>query len=198
MTRFPTSIAARRHARGAALIFVLVFLLVLTTLATAALSTNTAEERMTYAASDRNRAFAAAESALAQGEQWIEAQTTQPIAMSCASPCANAPLVWSSNTTSTADWFAFDWTGLSRDFALDYGSGHSPSTRAHATLTRVAESPRYVIEEIGPNLDGSLVVGQGAAPRRWYYRITARGTGAQSNTPSTAAAIVQSAYVKTF
>ena len=53
-------------------------------------------------------------------------------------------------------------------------------------------APRYIIEDLGPDPSGSLVVGQGVSYQIYYFQITARGFGAQSN----AQTLVQSVYAK--
>jgi len=184
---------AAHRQRGAALAFVLVFLLVLTTLALASLTDDHVEARAVYTASDYQRALQAADSAAAEGERWLDAQAARPTAVTCALPCPDAPLVWAAGTPAPEDGAGFDWTLNALDFSLDY-SGSVPQPRTDAQLLRVYQSPRYVIEEIGPGLDGSLVLGQSPPSQRWFYRITAQGTGAQPGTTAT----VESVYVRRY
>jgi len=188
--------AVKARMRGFALVGALTFLLVLTVLGVAMLSTNLSQEKMTYAVSDYNRAFQAADSAVIAGENWLNSLSAQPTPMqSCGTGCTvtlwqlDYPL---QTYTTTGSWANFDWS-LARDFGYDYselGVG-TARTDTDAKLLRT-NSPLYVIEEVGPDRQSSLALGQGREVRRYYYRITARGRGYGGY------AFAQSTYVKTY
>lgn len=186
--------------RGIALVVSLIFLLSLTLLGIAALSTTASDEKMNYAVADYTRAFQASESALQQGEDWLSQQPVIPIA--CQSSCGSSSLVWLLTSTpmfGTTDLLTSSWWGNN---ALSYSNSYSqdgsaPTARSggsYAGLTRVAASPQYVIEQIGSDPTSSLVIGQEPTYKRWYFRISARGTGSRTQT----AALSQSVYVHGF
>lgn len=69
-----TTLSARAHQSGAALIIVVLLLLIMTLLGLASLRATLLEERMAGAMVDRNLAFQAAESALRAGEAFVDSQ----------------------------------------------------------------------------------------------------------------------------
>ncbi len=165
----------QNRQKGMVLITGLIFLLVLTILGISAMSSTSVVEKMTQNFRDASTAFEAAESALGDGENWVQNQGSQPIPVtSCSSnPCQ----VWAYNNfgsfwTQPDSW----WTTN----AVPYSS----------TISGVALQPTYVIEQftfvpyqLSPDAQSK---GQGY----YYYRITARGTGATDSAHS----IVQSIF----
>lgn len=204
MTLHPlSSPPARRRASGIALVTALIFMLAMTVLGIAVFTSNTSEEKLSYAAGDYNRAFQAADSAISDGENWLDAQSGQPVAQqSCDMSCATANSVWATEPSEqVSNWFTFDWAHEARAYGYDYtASGASP--RSGVALTRVGTAPSYVIEELGADRSSSITSGQGSHYNRWFYRITARGTGAQTdssnNSKTQSSAVVQSVYARNF
>jgi len=188
------------RSRGIALASVLIILMVLTLIGVTAFSLNTSEQKAVVANNDYHRAFQAADSAVAEGELWLEQQTSQPLAaVGCSNPsvaCGGEILVWSGTPTSPInDWFGFDWLDNGLDYCSNYDQTSAPTHRTHnCDLARIGQTPRYVVEELGPELDGSIVVGQDQTPHRWYYRVTGQGTGTEPRMTSMA----QSVYVKVY
>lgn len=189
---------SKPRSRGFALVGALTFLLILTILGVAMLSTNMSQEKMTYAVADYNRAFQAADSAVVQGESWLNSLSAQPTAMqSCGSSCTVT--VWQldyplQTYTTTGSWADFNW-GLARDFSKQYDALGAATDRTDTDVNPVmlrTQTPLYVIEEVGPDRQSSLALGQGRTVRRYYYRITARGHGYGGY------AYAQSSYVKTY
>ena len=70
---------ARTRQNGAVLIFCLVFLAILTALGITGMESTILEERMSGNMRDFNLAFQAAESALKNGEGWLDGQINLPI-----------------------------------------------------------------------------------------------------------------------
>lgn len=191
----------RRHQNGAALVIALVFLIALTLLGLAATGGNTLQQKMAYSVGESNLAFQSAESALIAGELWLDQRTTQP-APDCVSPCGDTTSIWPArppagnpevNLTNLRNptW----WTNQGRQFGVTYTDGASPVAIPGQVLPRVDDTPRYVIEELGKDPSGSLVVGGPKVFTLWYYQITGRGTGVLPGGPHL---MVQSVYSKGF
>jgi len=193
-----------RRSSGFALISALVFLLVLTLLGVATLSSNVLQEKMTYATGDYSRAFTSADSAIVEAESWLAQQTVLPVEMqSCSSGCT--PMVWQKDyplqhySLGTGSWPAFQWSSYARSFVYDYSATGDATPRTASTsnptdpkLLRTSSPPMYVIEELGRDRTSSLNSGQGRQSRRYYYRITAHGAGIASSAYS------QSVFVQSF
>lgn len=165
---------------GAALIFSLILLLVLTMLGLTSMRNATLEEKMAYNMRDLNLAFEAAESGLREAESWINRQNSeanistqnfvyQPGELP---DLSNQPHSW---------WINGDNTGSYDD--ID----------ASTTLEEVNEPPRLVIEHRAFVPD-SLVVGFKPPTGKNIYRATARGTGATD----TAQSITQNTFARRF
>lgn len=161
------------NQHGMAIIMALVFLLVLTVLGITATNTTILTEKMSQNMRDMTSAFQAGESALGDGEGWLENQTAVP------STCSAAPCnVWMVNTPGSSYQQPTSWWQT---------NGRAFST----TIPGLAVQPRYIIEQysfvpydLSPN---TLATGKGY----FYYRVTARGIGGTTN----AIANVQSIYV---
>ena len=165
----------RRHERGAALIIALLLLLLMTVLGVSAMRTSTLQERMAGNVRDSNLAFQAAEAGLRSGEAMLDAASIPPFTGS--SGLLDVP---KDAAGQAAYWNAFDWAGNSRV----------------VTVTGVATSPQYVIEDMSSVgaascSDCSVVLGQAYADTG-FYRITARAVGGSTD----AVAILQTTYFR--
>lgn len=154
----------KRRQTGMALITGLIFMVVLTLLALAAMRTTTLEERMSGNARDRDLAFQAAEAALREGEQVLQGATlpTFAVGTSYTPRIAAGTLTtyWQSTHPWTTESVAIDW---------------QPDGTSAA--------PRFVIEEMGATAGGGGGgLGFGALPDSGVYRVTARGVGSSANT----------------
>ncbi len=161
---------------GMVIIVGLIFLMILTLIGISAMNSTALSEKLTQNLRDSTAAFEAAEASMGDGEAWLQAQVTSPLAVTActASPCN----VWATDMLGTvyqqpATW----WQANAKTFS--------------GTLYGVARQPQYIIEfhsfvpyELSPD---SLGKGQGY----YYYRVNARGTGATSN----AQVNLQSIYV---
>ena len=161
--------STRQRQTGIALITGLIFMVVLTLIAMAAMRTTMLEERMSGNAQDRDSAFQAAEAALRAGEQVLTGATLPAFA----SGTAYTPKI--AQGTLTTYWI----------------STHPWSTQSVAAWQPAGTfaAPRYVIEEVGTQAAGGGL-GIGAVASSGVYRITARGVGRSSNT----IVILQSVY----
>lgn len=168
--------------RGSALIFALVFLLVMTVIGIAGMQGTTQQEKMAGNMRNRNLAFQAAEAALRAGEKFVDPVKS---GTTCPRPAASDfngtnGLLQPQTITGSDDgafWMAWNWEDNSKP--LD------PNT-----LDKVKEQPRYVIEDISgidPLCSGCA---SGPTPTCYCYRITARGVGGTTD----AIVILQSTY----
>lgn len=152
---------------GIALITGLIFMVILTLLALAAMRTTTLEERMSGNARDRDMAFQSAESALRAGEQIVTGATLPAFAAGT----ANTPRI--ANGTLTGYWTSPTPTG--HDWMGQSVSAWQPAGTSAA--------PQYVIEEMGATAGGGGGgLGIGALSDSGVYRVTARGVGSSANT----------------
>ncbi|MGQ0618549.1 MAG: pilus assembly PilX family protein [Panacagrimonas sp.] len=197
---------SQRRQRGAALLVALIFLVLLTLIGLAAMGTNRMQQREANLASEQTLAFQYAETAAADGEKWIEAQTVQPVhGCEDEGPCTRSLSILNGGPASLAVFGALRRNTFWEQHGRLYGHyfepgkvsvpienlipprlpGQSPDVEDEQRL------PRYVIEHLGKDPTASLV--PGSSPYTlWYYRVTARGTGVQPDPP----AIVQTVYVK--
>ncbi len=214
--RHPRSLSAGFRQSGVALVVALIFLVILTLLGIAALANNTLQTRMTYGVSEANLAFQSAETALSAGENWLYSQTARPSA-GCATSAGSNPVVYTpvdscgqTAATASAIWPRpndsvstppvgrsqyFDeswWTSNGRKYGYTYKDNTTPAADGSQPIGSgtTYDTPRYVIEELGADTSGSLVVGQGRTYRIYNYQLTARAYGSQQATRS----VVQSVF----
>jgi type IV pilus assembly protein PilX len=164
MTQLPTQFS---REQGLVLVTGLIFLLILTIIGITAMNSTVLSEKMAQNLRDANSAFSASESALTDGERWVQSQTVVPtVVTSCGTPPCQ---VWAYGTLgnsfyqNSSSW----WQSNARPFSI--------------TLPGVATQPRYIIElysivpyELSPD---AYSKGSGY----YYYRVTAHGVGATSN-----------------
>lgn len=176
--------------KGAVLITALMFVVILTLIGVTAVMTTTMEERMAGNSRDRNVAFQAAEIALRDAERDIlclnaagtgSCTRTMPIsgqtgAMdTTATSCSYClPGVYLPATSGDPVWVKKNLASGSSD-SVQFGS-YTGATN----IVGVAIQPRYLIEVIRV-----LPPGESLTTKIYYYRITARGFGANANTQVT-------------
>jgi len=168
--------------RGAVLVVSLFLLVVLTLLGVTSMQGTTMETRIAINREDRAIAFMAAEAALREAEQAVQAQTSAPtpVDATCAVNCD----VWVPGALFS-DYDAY----------LDptiWADGRIP--QAAAPLVGVAAAPTYAIEFTRFIPDSLNLGGGGQASGRYFYLVTARGEGETA----TAHAVLQSALSKRF
>ena len=155
-------LTSSQYQTGMALITGLIFMVVLTLLALAAMRTTTLEEHMSGNARDRDMAFQSAEAALRAGEQVLQGASLPAFA----SGTAYTPRI-AAGTLSTYWQNTHPW--LTQSVAAWQPVGTSAA-------------PRFVIEEMGAGTctGGSLAIGP--TPGCGTFRVTARGVGRSANT----------------
>lgn len=151
-----------RYQTGVALITGLIFMVVLTLLALAAMRTTTLEERMSGNARDRDMAFQSAEAALRAGEQVLQGASLPAFAAGTAYTPRIATGTLSTYWQNTHPW-------PTQSVAAWQPAGTSAA-------------PRYVMEVMGAAAcaGGSRTFGPKAGCG--VYRVTARGVGRSANT----------------
>ncbi len=174
----------RQNQTGVVLFVCLVMLLLLTLLGVSSVQTTSLEQVMARNAVDSNLAFQATESALRDGEDFVEGLVS-----------TNAFDVGAANANGLYD---------------DAGPGNIPNSQnvnwasgigsrvADTMINGVANQPRYIVERVtvvvpqtdSLNLDN---IGQDAGSgRTQIFRVTARGEGGTTSTR----AMIQSTYGK--
>ena len=171
--------------RGIVLLLALIFLLLLTLLASGAVGQALLQERMAGAQRNAQQAAFAAEAALRGAERrlWSGAAAG---ALHCGeAPVADCHIDDPAHPNASIEAFrhasgwitegATEYRGSngSRDFTMLPGSGLDAEARRTAVLAR---NPVYLIEDLGPANAGTT-----AATGRRIYRITARATGGRPN-----------------
>jgi len=177
----------RHDQRGVALFLSLVMLLILTFLGVSSVQNTSLQERMSRNSFDSNLAFHAAESALHDGEDYIEDNINSLTTIEAAG-ANDAGLYFDVAWNVTPNWRAVDW------------SASTGSRAADTDVTGVALQPKYLVEHVKTvvsdqdrlNLDN---IGQGTGTgRTQIFRVTAYGTGGTDS----AHVLLQSTYGKKF
>ena len=161
--------------QGAALITGLIFMVVLTLLAVAAMRTTSLDEKMAGNALNQDAAFQAAEAALRQGVLAVRGgavSSTSPFAAGCTT---SAPLgLCLPSTTATPVW----------NTALPFGQttqSNAAQTYTGTALAGLANQPQYIIEllpDIPAAAGNSRGIGRSSSGgTSTPFRVTARGWG---------------------
>ncbi len=174
----------RKRQEGIVLMMSLVMLLLLTLLGVSSIQTTSLQHRMARNAADANMAFQAAESALRDGEDYIETLSALTI-FDAANGEANG-FYYEEDPGAEPNWRALNWAG---------NDGFRPGDTA---ITDVKKQPQYILEHIKTVISDADAlnlnnIGQDTGSgRTQIFRVTARGTG------GTAAAkvMIQATYGK--
>ena len=183
-----TARTPQRRQEGAILVIALLFLVLLTIIGVSSISGVTLEEKMASNLREQNVAFQAAESALRDAEIDLEGgiggtgnRDPMTIAANFASDCTTAftngvcrqpaapPGTWQTEIVTVSSW---NWTDTNKTVAYGRFTGAT-------ALTGVFRQPRYVIEYLQEKDDSSTT------PITRYFRISARGWGADQNSSVT-------------
>lgn len=156
----PTSV---RRQSGMALITGLIFLVILTLLAIAAMRTTTLEELMARNTRDRDLAFQSAEAALRAGEEELTAAVLPAFAVNT----GRTPRIIDGTRSEY-------WTGTHPWATQSVAMGWQPQN--------TSAPPRYVIELLNTGTGTGGGLGFGALTDQGVYRVTARGVGSSVNT----------------
>lgn len=158
--------------RGSALIFALVFLLLMTLIGTTAMQGTGQQEKMAGNMRDRNLAFQAAEAALRAGERLLESPAVPPTNFGAATGLLLAQ--------ADTFWMTYDW------------NNQSLTPPMASALAGLSQQPRYVIEDRTLSNPPNAGDPECATPSLRCYRITARGVGGTAD----AVVILQSTFYR--
>ena len=156
-----------RRQRGAVLIVSLVFMLILTIIASASMQSSTLQERMIGNAKDTNLAFQAAEAGLREAEAVLSQINVGPfdgtngLYLQCADPTNTATACvepsWSNDTS-------LGWQVMAAD-VIPYS----------------VKPPEYIIEElVSISSENAVLDADKPISPLIFYRVTARGYGASN------------------
>ena len=177
----------RSSQNGVALFMSLAMLLIITVLGLSSVQTTTLQERMARNARDTNLAFQSAESAIKDGEEYIE--TFASLASFDGANENDNGLYYEAAYNAASNWSQVDWD------AAEVGGGY---ILAPTVIDGVATQSKYIIEHVKGivsetdrlNLENiGQSTGAGAAQ---IFRITVYGTGGSD----TAHVMIQSTYGK--
>lgn len=164
-----------RRERGAALIFALVMLLLLTLLGITAITTSSLQEKMAGNMRDQYMAQQAGDSILLDGQAWIFNMATKPTPV--CPPAADR--IWDSSClpaaagASAANW----WMTAADAWWTANGFGSSGSVPS-GSIGVVAQDPRYVVEMI-QKVSPDAEIGKKRVDTL-YFRTTGWAVGASN------------------
>lgn len=168
--------------QGAVLIVCLLFLLVLSLSSSSSVQSNILQSRMANNYAERERALQAAEAGLLDGAAWIQGLREDQIPTPDSTGSQGVFRAGALQSSFTD--YDFPWNSI----ASEYGN----QTQA-PLLSNVAYQPRWVVEFEGAicdDMSGACREGRGRA----FYRITARGTGSNSQASAVVQAVMQKRY----
>lgn len=159
----------RPYHTGATLAVTLIILFVITLLGVSAIKITQMQEKMSSNLQDKELSFAAAETALTEGEQWVLNLASQPNAdASCSSfPCTRVVYQNFILEDQDSSW----WNANSAAYPNN--------------LQNIKTPPRYIVEFL-QFVPDTLEIGN-ASNKNFgvhYYQITARGTGSTDDSVS--------------
>ncbi|MHB1936879.1 MAG: pilus assembly PilX family protein [Acidobacteriaceae bacterium] len=179
-----------------ALFISLVFLILLTLIGLTAMSTDSLEASMANNNQDMNLAFQAAETALRDGETYVNADLTPGSGFNSACTGGSYGGLCLPSTTQTPDW---QWGG---SIAIWGNPGSrtvipitTPTIPTFAAVPGVYQQPEFIVEvlpNVPPNGGSAGVSTLYQSSTGTAYRITAVGWGAKQSTN----VMLQSIYVK--
>ncbi|MGB0467588.1 MAG: pilus assembly PilX family protein [Pontibacterium sp.] len=162
-----------KQQRGSLLIVTLLLLLIMTLIGMAGIEVTGLEEKMAASMRDRQMAFEAAETALLDGEAYLESVIIMPA-------FDNSNGLYQPKTDGTNHWD--DWAVLGSNVRTMRSQITEADDKGFGQLSVYAT---YIIEEIAATAqDDSKEAGKAVEDRR-YYRITARAQGLTSSTKVT-------------
>ena len=204
-----TRIPSRHRQSGAVLVVALLFLLIITMLGVTSMQSTTAEERMSGNARDQNNALQAAEAALR--DAWYDLNgVCSPGATSCVlrASAISGATGFGNGTATAAGTCSTDglclpngthpkytlldisnWSAAGAGAVSPISLGTYTMAAADTKFPQVSQQPQYVVEALCTPDSSSSLGGVGCP--KYYYRITARGYGGNSNTQVTLQMVVR-------
>ena len=165
-------------SQGTTLVVSLLLLLILTIIGINAIRMTHMQEKMSHNYQNKTASLQAAESALREGENWLQTLTSEPIP---SSGCSVFPCVQSlSNTIYPEEQTDAWWNSNSAAYTV-------------GALGQINTPPRYYIE-FERFVPDSPVIGRAPPGGTYFYRVNSKGTG---NTDD-AITILQTTYTRRY
>lgn len=167
-----------KNQRGIVMLIGLMFVLILTLVGTMGIKMGQFQQKMSGGMRDMELSFQSSETALRSGELWLKSLT---VASDPDSSCTPQPCITETDgsidlATQSITWWAANSAQLSA-----------------GTLSQINTQPYYRIEFVSFAPD-DVTIGYANSTGKYYYNITARGTGGTDQ----AVSVVQSTYVRRF
>lgn len=156
--------ANRNAERGAALVMSMIFLVVLTIIGMAGMDVTSLEEKMAGNMRDRNAAFQAAEAALRDGENFLNARAVLPA-------FDGTDGFYSLTTNGTKNWESVDW-----------GSSAAVISYSGPGFDELNSTAAYIVEDLAAAASSDSLEAGVAVDNKRYYRVTARAEGLSDTT----------------
>jgi type IV pilus assembly protein PilX len=163
---------AYKRQQGIVLVVSLVILVLVTLLSVSSMKNTVLQEKMTGNYKERNSAFQAAEAGLRGGENYLLTTSVLPIFDSSTAG------LYQPTSSGNARWDLVNWLNVGE--VVSYTG----------TLTDIATTPKYILEEIPPVPSPGGSKETGVAQENKYYRVTSQAVGNTNN----AVVILQSTY----
>ncbi|MEH6824819.1 MAG: PilX N-terminal domain-containing pilus assembly protein [Motiliproteus sp.] len=170
----------KQHQQGIALIICMIVLVVLTISGLSSIRDTSMEERMAGNMKNRNLAFQAAESALREGEEFLNSAVVLP-------DFDGTGGLYSQFSSGAVTSMSSSWADPS---AVRTFGGDSDLSTYNLSLPEVVAAPVYIIERMDSLAPTSSVEAGQAQDTVIYYRITTRAVGSTD----TARVILQTVY----
>lgn len=181
-----------RRQGGITLPAILIMMFVLAFLALGAMNSSVLQEKMAGNTRDQNVARQAAEAALRDAEQDIQANLGNAgFSYACTSGLCLPPSMAASGATSAPVWQTINWATQSRP----YGGATGAAPLVGPDNVALASQPNYIVEllpQLLPGAGDSACTTCAPPLTGQPYRITVRAYGARSST----VVMLQSTYIK--
>lgn len=185
------NVTIHHHQKGSILIISLLFLIILTIISITSISTSVMEQKSLTNSFNIQRAFEASEFGLRSAEDYIKAMTVKPVAQKACTPTCD--VIWEKDRVGQLYGGSYpnQWWAVANkvtDNAWWKATAHTQPTlldpngaAVKDNLSYVVTQPRFVIEEIAFIPDDLNPNTRAKGVGLTYYRITSRGTGAESS-----------------
>ncbi|UCE89955.1 MAG: hypothetical protein JSW10_03770 [Pseudomonadota bacterium] len=185
-------VSVGRAQRGAALVTGLILLVALTLVGLAATSSNSLEQRMAANMADYNQAFNAAETVMRVMQRELDRPGLAPQGVS---DCSGQPAPCALNPKVLVDLYGTDWwlhPTVNHTWWDANGIAYNEVTGDSLKSQGLVNTEPHYVAEFQSDVKDSARLGHGGDGYTYYYRVTARGSGATD----AAQAIIQSTAAK--
>ncbi len=163
--------------QGVTLVISLIMLVMLTLVVIGSINMSTSQEKVAYNVQDKEISFQMAESGIREAEQFIQGLTAQPTPRAS---CTNSACVLNLNVAASPEVNSSAWW-------------QTNGTQYAGTIAGANNAPYYIVQFLRFVPDTPTL---GDTPKTgvYYYRITARGTGATDQ----AVSVIQTTFSARF